>query len=214
MKKLKVVAFGDSLTAGSALHEGDPNWTDLLASMFDVDIINAGIGGNTTTEALSRIESDVYAQKPDIVLIAFGMNDHVIVDVDGRTNTEQSVFRNNLIAIIDGVRGIGAKPILITPNAVMEEYYFTRHPVQWYAPVGGANEQLAVYCDIIRSVADEYEVPLADIFKESCKYDLSKLLRTPDHGGFDDGVHPYGDGIQFFAEIIHPLLLSVMNMCG
>ena len=48
MKKLKVVAFGDSLTAGSALHEGDPNWTDLLASMFDVDIINAGIGGNTS----------------------------------------------------------------------------------------------------------------------------------------------------------------------
>jgi hypothetical protein len=112
----------------------------------------------------------------------------------------------NLTEMLMQVREIGAIPVLMTPNAVMEEYYFTRHPKEWYAAAGGANGQLARYCSVIRSVAYAHDVSMVDLFCESRKRDLSKLLRTPENGGFTDGVHPYGEGIRFYADSVMTIL--------
>ena len=202
MSRLKIAAFGDSLTAGSALKAGQKNWTDLLAERLQAEVLNCGVGGNTSGEGLARMEADVIAHRPDVVLICFGMNDHVIVDADGRTKTSEAEFAENLTEMAARVRRIGAKPVFVTPNAVMEEYYFTRHPRDWYAAAGGANAKLARYCAIVRSLAEKLSVPLADMFAESGKRELAKLLRTPEHGGFADGVHPYGDGIALYADVI------------
>ena len=202
MSRLKIAAFGDSLTAGSALKAGQKNWTDLLAERLQAEVLNCGVGGNTSGEGLARMEADVIAHRPDVVLICFGMNDHVIVDADGRTKTSEAEFAENLTEMAARARKIGAKPVFVTPNAVMEEYYFTRHPRDWYAAAGGANAKLARYCAIVRSLAEKLSVPLADMFAESGKRELAKLLRTPEHGGFADGVHPYGDGIALYADVI------------
>ena len=206
MMRLKIAAFGDSLTAGSALHDGQKNWTDILSEELLAEVKNFGIGGQTTADALPRMEADVLAWKPDLVLICFGMNDHVIIDASGRTKVSEAQLAANLSEMVMWVREIGAMPVLMTPNAVMEEYYFTRHPREWYAAAGGANGQLARYCAVIRGVANAQDVPLVDLFCESRKRDLSALLRTPENGGFADGVHPYGEGIRFYADAVLAVL--------
>ena len=205
MNKRKIVAFGDSLTAGSALRAGERNWTDILAQRLNAEVLNRGVGGHTSTQGLARMETDVLRQAPDVVILCFGMNDHVITDAEGNAKTPPEQFRKNLTEMLRRVREIGAVPVLVTPTAVIEVYYFTRHPREWYGEKG-ANGQLARYCDIIRKVAKEERVALADLFTESQGWDLSELLRTPDNGGFEDGVHPYGRGIDFYAEVILPVL--------
>ena len=36
------------------------------------------------------------------------------------------------------------------------------------------------------------------VFAESVHMDLKELLRAPNDGVLEDGVHPYGDGILFY----------------
>ena len=41
----------------------------------DVTMINAGISGHTTVNALARIDRDVISHQPDVVTVMFGLND-------------------------------------------------------------------------------------------------------------------------------------------
>ena len=206
MKTWKIAAFGDSLTAGSALVRGETNWTELLAERFSAEVINAGIGGNTSGEGLMRLERDVLSFSPDIVIINFGMNDHVICDKEGHPRTPLSDFRENLRQMLIRCRTAGAFPVLVTPNRILEEYYYERHPKEWYLPVGGAQAQLSLDCDVIRAAAESEAVPLADVHRLCGQYSLPDLLRTPEQGNFRDGVHPYGLGITLYADTIGAVL--------
>ena len=68
-----IVAFGDSLTAGYRVDKKN-NYPAQLSKLINQPIINMGISGETTAEALARIDS-VIAENPKIVLITLGGND-------------------------------------------------------------------------------------------------------------------------------------------
>jgi acyl-CoA thioesterase I len=73
-----IVAFGDSLTAGFGADTGK-SYPDFLQQELDrrgyrYRAVNAGISGETTTDALARL-STVTALKPAVVIVEFGGND-------------------------------------------------------------------------------------------------------------------------------------------
>src|SRR5580658_5782010 len=73
-----IVAFGDSLTAGFGADTGK-SYPDFLQQELDrrgyrYRVVNAGISGETTTDALARL-STVTALKPAVVIVEFGGND-------------------------------------------------------------------------------------------------------------------------------------------
>lgn len=68
-----IVAFGDSLTAGYGVSNTD-NYPAQLSRLIDEPVINMGISGETTAQALARINT-VVAKDPKIVLITLGAND-------------------------------------------------------------------------------------------------------------------------------------------
>jgi acyl-CoA thioesterase-1 len=73
-----IVAFGDSLTAGFGADPGK-SYPDFLQQELDrrgyrYRVVNAGISGETTTDALARL-STVTALKPAVVIVEFGGND-------------------------------------------------------------------------------------------------------------------------------------------
>ena len=77
---LKLLALGDSLTAGYGLGPGD-GLTDILQARLDshygtghVQVINAGVSGDTTKGGLARLEWALF-DEPDVVLVALGGND-------------------------------------------------------------------------------------------------------------------------------------------
>jgi lysophospholipase L1-like esterase len=69
-----IIAFGDSLTAGYGAAPGE-DYPSQLAQIDGVPIINAGVSGDTTESALARVDNDVIARDPRIVIVGLGGND-------------------------------------------------------------------------------------------------------------------------------------------
>ena len=102
----KIIAFGDSLTAGYRVDKSD-NYPTQLSMMINQPVINMGISGETTAEALARIDS-VVAQNPKIVLITLGGNDlkKKIPASEAFSNLKQIVTilqQNGALVVIGGI---------------------------------------------------------------------------------------------------------------
>ena len=79
-QSVKLVAYGDSITAGGDSTRPSlifwQRWADYLQQKYPqarVTAVNAGTIGDSTAQGLSRLKSKVLDQKPDLVLIGFGL---------------------------------------------------------------------------------------------------------------------------------------------
>ncbi len=100
----RIVAFGDSLVTGYGAPTGADAFS-VLGERIGVPIENAGVSGDTSAQALARIE-DVVARNPDIVIILVGGNDAL-------QRVPVAETERNLAAIIKRMKEAGAKPILV-----------------------------------------------------------------------------------------------------
>ena len=119
-----IVAFGDSITEGDSRFDeenrgGYPGRLGTILRQEDreIEVLNRGVGGETTSEGLSRIGSA--ASGADIVLIMEGSNDIDLV-IEGAISFES--IKTNLSAMVGQVRSAGAEAVIGTviprgPNA-------------------------------------------------------------------------------------------------
>ncbi|WP_299818498.1 arylesterase [uncultured Jannaschia sp.] len=106
---VRVVALGDSLTAGYGLPEGQgfvPQLQDWLdANGVDATIVNAGVSGDTTAGGLARLDWALDAET-DAMIVALGGNDLL-------RGLPPATSRDNLMAILDRVAGERDLPVLL-----------------------------------------------------------------------------------------------------
>jgi len=69
-----IICLGDSLTSGVVAEPGQ-DYPSLLSGHLNKKVINAGVSGDTTRDALKRIKKDVMEQNPRMVIIILGGND-------------------------------------------------------------------------------------------------------------------------------------------
>lgn len=104
----RLVMLGDSITAGYGLPAGealpDQLQAALRASGIAATIINAGVSGDTTADALARFDW-VFAGAADGVLIALGGNDLL-------QGVEPATTEHNLRTIIDKAKARGTTVML------------------------------------------------------------------------------------------------------
>jgi len=100
-----VVAFGDSLVAGQGASDGR-DFVSVLSQRTGIEIINAGRNGDTTGTALARLQTDVLAHDPRIVIVLLGGNDFL-----RRIPVEQAF--ENLDTIVERIRSQGAAVIVV-----------------------------------------------------------------------------------------------------
>lgn len=100
-----IVCFGDSLTAGYGV---DPDLSypadlqrDLDAKGYKYRVVNMGVSGETTKDALSRV-ARVLALKPELVVVEFGGN-------DGLRGLPISTTQQNLDAIVGALKKGGTR---------------------------------------------------------------------------------------------------------
>ena len=101
-----IVAFGDSLTAGYGVGKND-NYPSQLSLLINQPIINMGISGETTAQALARIDN-VIAKDPKVVLITLGGNDlkKKLPASEAFSNLKQIVnilHQNGALVVIGGI---------------------------------------------------------------------------------------------------------------
>lgn len=103
-----VVCFGDSLTAGYGTDPGDsyPDYlqADLDAHGYHYRVVNEGISGNTTKDAVARLDH-ILALKPAVVVVELGGN-------DGLRGLPIADSRANLDKIVATLKASGAKVAL------------------------------------------------------------------------------------------------------
>jgi len=99
-----IVCFGDSITEGmSAVTPGvvdkTKSYPAYLQEMVTADVINSGASGETTTEALARIQTDLLDKDPDIVIICLGANDFLNNDA-ADIDTTLATIKTNIQSMI------------------------------------------------------------------------------------------------------------------
>ncbi len=107
----KIVCFGDSITFGYGAGPGE-DYPTALAKMVSLPVINAGVSGDTTFEALKRLDSDVLAKNPRLVIVEFCGNDFL-----KKVPLEDTV--KNLDEIITRIQSSGAMVALVDISAGM-----------------------------------------------------------------------------------------------
>ncbi|MCC6328411.1 MAG: hypothetical protein IT174_07840 [Acidobacteria bacterium] len=206
-KKLTIVSFGDSITAP---RKGVVTYSDVLRETFsgkNVEVINAGIGGNTTDHAKKRFEKDVLAKSPDLVIIQFGNNDSAVDVWKDPPATGPRVpladYVKNLSEMITTLRAGNVKVILVTPL-----------PTRWteklrgmygkppYDPADpdGFNFMKKDYVAALKSIGKKNRVPVIDLFSVYHRYG-KETGRSMDEL-FTDGMHPNSEGHRIEAELL------------
>lgn len=110
-----IVCFGDSLTYGYGAAEGK-TYPYFLQQMTNIPVINKGINGNTSKNALNRI-NDILEIKNALVIVEFGANDFF-------KQIPLNITRKNMEKIIDKLKSAGDIVILVsTEDTQMRSYY-------------------------------------------------------------------------------------------
>jgi lysophospholipase L1-like esterase len=183
---LRIVCLGDSVT-GVYYHTGGrrayPEILQLILSKqfpnSQIEVVNAGISGNRTTDGLNRLERDVLSHKPHLVCVMFGLND--------MGSPDPAPFQANLVSLVEKCRAAEAEVILCTPNGIMEN---TGRPI----------DRLKLFNQRISETARHCSTPLCDVFQA---YESLRLLDPRSWRLlFSDEIHPNMDGHRLTARIL------------
>ncbi len=179
----RIVAFGDSLTAGLGVQADDAYPAQLQRKLDDLKypyrVINAGVSGDTTAGGLRRVPW-ILNNKPELVILELGAN-------DGLRGLSIDQTKNNLGQIVKQLREAGAVVVLagmkLPPN--YGEDYTTRFE--------------AIY----PALAREYHLPFIPFFLEGVG-GASSLNQA-------DGIHPTKQGYEIVVEQVLNVLKTVLS---
>jgi acyl-CoA thioesterase I len=101
-----IVAFGDSLTAGTGAGAPGDAYPAVLGRLIGREVINSGVPGETSTEGLQRLPAILAKHRPRLVLLCLGGNDTL-----QRLDPKQTA--HNLKAMARMVKERGAAVVLI-----------------------------------------------------------------------------------------------------
>lgn len=193
-KKTKVLFFGDSITELGVKPGGYVTRVDSMCraegKTASFDFVGSGISGNKVYDLYLRMEEDVLAKNPDVVVIYVGVNDVWHKTLLG-TGTDPDKFEKFYLAILKKLKEKNIKAILCTPAVVGEKTDMSN-------PLDG---DLNRYSNIIRELAKKSNLPLIDLRKKFIDFELAN---NPENKEKDiltyDRVHMNAKGNQFLAD--------------
>lgn len=181
-RRLRLAAFGDSLTAGFGLARADGFAARLEAALRaegrDVEVIDAGVSGDTTDMGLARLDWSVPADA-DAVIVELGANDAL-------RGLPPAEARRNLEAIVARLTARGQKVLIagmIAPRNLGEAYARAFDP-------------------IFADVAERHGALLYPFFLEGVA--LHPELTLP------DGLHPNAAGVEVIVRGILPKVRELL----
>lgn len=193
-KKTKVIFFGDSITQAAVQPGGYIVRIDSMCKAEgkgdSYEFVGAGVSGNKVYDLYLRMEEDVLAKNPDIVLIYIGVND-VWHKATSGTGTDADKFEKFYQAMINKLKAKNIKIALCTPAAIGEKTDFSNQQD------GDMNQ----YSNIIRNIASKNNLPLIDLRKSFLEFNLKNNTDNKDRGILTtDRVHLNATGNQLVAD--------------
>jgi acyl-CoA thioesterase-1 len=175
-KPLKLVALGDSLTAGYNLPASAAFPTVLEKMLRDkgisVEIANAGVSGDTSQGGLERLDWSV-PDGTDGVILELGANDAL-------RGVDPALTETSLDAIVTRLKARGI-PVLLAGM---------------YAPRSNGPDYVARFDAIYPKLAEKHGLVLYPFFLDGIAGD--RVLNQPDM------LHPKAEGVRVIAQRILP----------
>lgn len=204
--RVRIVTLGDSITKGvrSGVTAGQ-TFAALLESQLRergvaADVVNVGIGGERTDQALRRLEQ-VLEHEPDLVTVMYGTNDSYVDQGRDQSRISAEAYRENLRKIVVELLRRGIVPVLMTeprwaddarPNGLGES----------------PNKRLEEYVEVCRETARHWRVPLVDHYAGwSEAREQGRNLRS----WTTDGCHPNPLGHADLAERMLPAVQAALR---
>lgn len=180
---VKILAFGDSLTAGFGLSEAEAMPMQLRQALDKMGrpalVINGGVSGDTTAGGAARIDWAL-ADKPQIMILALGAND-MLRAIDPATT------RANLETIIDKAQASGVEIVLagmLAPPNLGADY---KNAFDTLYPDLAKAHNLLFMPFLLQDVAQQAGLNQGD------------------------GMHPNGKGVAVMVEHLLPLVTEAMD---
>ncbi|AQQ53410.1 SGNH/GDSL hydrolase family protein [Planococcus lenghuensis] len=231
---MKIVCFGDSLTRGvtfrnerfKILKSNYPamlqellNNNESLLSGSEAHVLNKGAFNDNSNSLLARLEKDVVAEQPAIVIIGIGGNDCNFLweeVADHPDDTHQAIvpldrYRKNISSIVTHVKQHGITPIILTlPPLDPVRYYeniiqrFSSRVSNWICKAGGIEHWHGQYNRSVTEVAAESGVLKIDVRSALRQAgDLVSLVSA-------DGIHLTAEGYKVLGTEIYHNISSIL----
>jgi acyl-CoA thioesterase I len=180
---IRILAYGDSLTAGYGLTEQDTLPTRLAEALNKmgrpVTMINGGVSGDTTADGVTRLDWAL-ADKPQIMILALGGNDML-------RGLDPKITRANLDAIIQKTKAAGVEIVL----------------AGMLAPPNLGTEYRAAFDAIYPELAKAHNLLFMPFLLQDVAQD-SDLNQA-------DGIHPNGNGVAIIVRNLLPYVTQAMD---
>ena len=180
----KIVAFGDSLTAGFGLAEKESYpyllQEKLKADGYDYEVVNAGVSGETSLGGLERADWVLEQENVKILILELGANDLL-------RGLSPSKMKANLDKIIRKAKAKNIQVLLcgmLAPPAAGAEYQ---------------REFMMAFPDL----ADEHKIAFLPFLLEGIA--VKKELNQP------DGIHPNAEGEKIMTENVYRALKPMLE---
>lgn len=224
MERLKIVALGDSITKGVVL-SGENNYSvtessfiEILRRERNVEIENYGRFGCTINyghQVVDRHPDEIASA--NYTIIEYGGNDcdfywkRIALDPEAehRPKTTLETFREQFVALINKVRSLGSKPIILSLPPIISDSYFAffsrsmntsqrNNILGW---MGGEVEAIERwhedYNKALFAIAGQTDTPILDITHPFGNHEGGcRSLICP------DGIHPNSEGHRLIAQSI------------
>jgi acyl-CoA thioesterase I len=179
---IRIVAYGDSLTAGFGVGPAESFPVQLYQALakkgYNVEVINAGVSGDTTAAALERFDWAV----PDGVhaaIVVLGGNDAL-------RGQDPQLAKRNLDAIITRLKAKGVEVLLGGMPA----------PRNW------GDAYVKSFDGMFEELSSKHAIPLYPFFLDGVVLD-PKLNQA-------DGIHPNPKGVAVIVERILPAVMALI----
>ncbi|MFO1102170.1 MAG: arylesterase [Methylocystis sp.] len=184
---VRILAFGDSLTAGAGIAAEDSLPAQLKrrlsADGFDVEVVQGGVSGDTTTTGLARLDYTLDAGPFDVAVVELGANDML-------NGHDPKTTRANLDQILTVLQQKGVRPILTAMASS------TNH--------GQAYKR--DFDSIYPELAAKHQAPLVPFILEGVWGTPALLIW--------DGVHPNAAGVTKIVNKIAPYVEKTLVSMG
>jgi len=183
-----IVALGDSVTQGfmeerrfdfeAVYHHRLKQLLEARYPQTTFSVVNAGCGGESLPGGARRLDRDVIRHQPDLVLVAYGLN-----DACGGGRAGVAAFQDGLADLVRRIRGATeAAVVLLTPNRMMT-HDNDRVAPRWKTKVEPFIQTqregvLDAYAQAVRRVAADQRVALADVYDAWCRLEAGGVDTT------------------------------------
>lgn len=182
----KIVCLGDSITYGFP-YGPQASWVHLAAQALSLEMVNAGVNGDTTAQMRARFASAVLREMPAYVIIMGGTNDAWVGTA--LPEVQENVRAMTAEALVHGICPVIGLPAPVNLSALGN---FPGEDIREFTG------DLDVFRNWMRAFARECALPVIDFYSAL----LNPATGQADPSYFVDEGHPNEKGYRVLFEAV------------